>query len=141
MGERRLAAFFRFMRTYGSFFSDASAVVVACTVRYDAGRFGLDEQALEGKVEALGTLKLRHMLDHTVEKSVAMAVQNLLLKAYELGYGGCVMDAPLIIEEELRRMLDIPSDYQVVTVIPLGVPAHEPSPPQRRPVGEVLRYI
>jgi nitroreductase len=140
-GENRLAAFFRFMRAHGSFFADASAVIVACKVAYDIDRFGLDPQGLLARAEELGGCGLEAMLVRTVEKSVAMAVQNLLLKAYELGYGGCPMDAPLIIEEELYRMLSIPDGQEVVMVIPLGLPAHWPSSPRRKPLTDVMRYV
>ena len=140
-GEKRVAAFCRFMRTYGGFFGEASAVIVACTERYDISRFGLDEYALMAKVKELGGPSLEPMLIRTVEKSVAMAVQNLLLKAHELGYGSCVMDSPLVIEDELRQMLDIPKEQQLVMVIPLGIPVQEPKAPERMPVSEVTRYI
>ena len=140
-GEKRVAAFCRFMRTYGGFFGEASAVIVACTERYDISRFGLDEYALMAKVKELGGPSLEPILIRTVEKSVAMAVQNLLLKAHELGYGSCVMDSPLVIEDELRQMLDIPKEQQLVMVIPLGIPVQEPKAPERMPVSEVTRYI
>ncbi len=140
-GEKRVAAFCRFMRSYGGFFGEASAVIVACTERYDISRFGLDEYALMAKVQELGGPSLEPMLIRTVEKSVSMAVQNLLLKAHELGYGTCVMDSPLVIEDELRKMLDIPQEQQLVMVIPLGVPTQEPKAPERMAVNEVVRYI
>ena len=67
--------------------------------------------------------------------------QNLILKAHELGYGSCVMDAPLLVEDELRQMLDIPRNQRLITVIPLGLPAHLPRPPRRRGIAEVVRYV
>jgi len=140
-GEKRVAAFCRFMRSYGGFFGEAAAVIVAYTERYDISRFGLDEYTLLAKVKELGGPSLEAMLIRTVEKSVAMAVQNLLLKAHELGYGACVMDSPLVIEDELRQMLDIPEEQQLVMVIPLGVPAQKPKAPERMPVSEVRRYV
>lgn len=140
-GEKRVAAFCRFMRSHGGFFGEAPAVIVACTERYDLSPFGLDEYTVMAKVKELGGPSLEALLIHIVEKSVVMAVQNLLLKAHELGYGACVMDAPLVIEDELRQMLDIPEEQQLVMVIPLGVPAQKPRPPKRVPVSEVIRYI
>jgi len=140
-GEKRVAAFCRFMRTYGGFFGGASAVIIACTERYDISRFGLDEYTVMAKVKELGGPSLEAVLIRTVEKSVVMAVQNLLLKAHELGYGSVVMDSPLVIEDELRQMLDIPPEQQLVMVIPLGLPAQEPKAPERMPVSEVIRYV
>ncbi len=141
MGDRRLSMFFRFMRQYGGFFGDASVIIVACAEPYDLGRFGLEKAPTMVKATELGATAFRRVLNHTVLKSVAMAVQNLLLKAHELGYGSCVMDAPLLIEDELRRTLGIPEEQELVTVIPLGLPDHQPQPPRRRPVDEVVRYV
>ena len=141
IGEERLATFFRFLRQYGGFFGDASAVVVACGEPYDISRFGLDEQTVLVNTSGLGAPALDVMLRRTVEKSVVLAVQNLLLKAHELGYGSCVMDAPLIAETELHELLDIPRGQQLVMVIPLGVPVQAPQPPTRRPIGDVVRYV
>ena len=141
MGEGELVTFFRFMRSYGAFFGDAAALIVACMVRYDVSHFNLNECTLVTMIQELGVTALEDMLSRTAEKSVAMAVQNLLLKAHELGYGSCVMDAPLIIEKELRQMLDIPQEHQVVMAIPLGVAAHQPRPPARKPLSDIMRYI
>ena len=53
-GEKRVAAFCRFMRSHGGFFGDASAVMVACTKRYDLSPFDLDEYTAIDKVKELG---------------------------------------------------------------------------------------
>lgn len=140
MEEVKLATFFRFLRQYGGFFEDASAVIVACAEPYDLRRFGLDEGIVLAKTTNLGASSLGVMLRRTVEKSVVMAVQNLLLKTHELGYGSCAMDAPLIVEQDFRKLLGIPPEQQLVMVIPVGVPARMPQPPIRRSVAEVVRY-
>jgi nitroreductase len=76
-----------------------------------------------------------------VQKSVAMAVQNMLLKAHSMGYGSCVMDGPIAIEGTLREMLNIQDDLRLVMVIPMGVPASEEvAAPERLPVEKVMRY-
>jgi nitroreductase len=141
IGEDRLSRFFRFMSQYGGFFGHAAAVVVACGEPYEVKRFGLDEDALAASMSQLGVSALTDILRRTVEKSVALAVQNLLLKAHELGYGSCAMDAPLMIEAELRELLDIHQRYQLIMVIPLGVPARVPPAPARKPIEDVVRYV
>jgi nitroreductase len=141
IGEPGLRKFFHFMRQYGGFFGGAAAVVVACGEPYDVSRFGLDGDTLAASMSQLGVSGITDILRRTVEKSVALAVQNLLLKAHELGYGSCAMDAPLMIEAELRELLDIPQWQQLVMVVPLGVPARVPPAPARRPVEDVIRYV
>jgi nitroreductase len=141
MQQQDLARFFRFLRHYAGFFGDASAVFLACAEKYDLNRFGLDERTVLAKAEELGAPNFASMLWRTVEKSVAMSVQNLLLKAHELGYGTCVMDAPLIVERDLRHLLGIPPEHQLVMVIPVGVPAADPRQPGRKSVDQVVRYV
>jgi hypothetical protein len=45
-----------------------------------------------------------------VNESVAMAVQNLLLKTHELGYGAVVIDTPLAVGSQIKTLLDISAD-------------------------------
>lgn len=86
------------------------------------------------KMKELGSSSLGVMLTRTAEKSVAIAVQSLLRNAHELGYGTCVMDAPLVIEDEMHQMLDTPHEQQSAMMVPLGVAAQVSGPPKRRPV-------
>ena len=139
--DRRVAAFCRYVASYGGFFGQASAVILACTEPYDTTRFGCDERTLVARLMELAGVDLEGMMLRAVDKSVAMAVQNLILKAHELGYGTCVMDAPLVIEGELRQSVGIPEGQRLVMVIPVGVPAHRPRPPKRMPIDEVVRYV
>jgi len=58
-----------------------------------------------------------------------------------LGYGTCVMDAPIAIEGTVREMLDIEDDLELVLVIPMGVPeSTDVEAPERMPVSEVMRF-
>jgi nitroreductase len=49
-----------------------------------------------------------------------LALQNILLGATERGLGGCIIGS--VKREELRRILDIPAQYEILTVLALGVP-------------------
>ncbi len=142
-GEKRLAAFCRFLRSYGSFFAEAPVVVVACAKPYENPVLKMPMATVLEKVSELECLNvdLKPIVIDTVQKSVAMAVQNMLLKAHSMGYGTCVMDAPIAIGDTLRQMLDIDADLELVMVIPMGVPqSSDVEAPERLPVGEVIRY-
>lgn len=60
-----------------------------------------------------------------------IAAQTILLRAAELGLGGCMIGA--IRQEELRRTLALPERLKIRLVLALGVPAEtvrlEPLPP------------
>lgn len=56
-------------------------------------------------------------------QSSAMAGQNLLLMAHELGLGACWMCAPLFCPDVVQDALDLPEDWQAQGMITLGFAA------------------
>jgi nitroreductase len=142
-GEKRLAAFCRFLRSYGSFFTDAPLLIVACAKPYENPVLKMPMAAVVEKANQLEHMDvdMKPLVIDTVQKSVSMAVQNMLLKAHSLGYGTCAMDAPIAIEGTVRKMLDIEDDLNLVMFIPMGVPeSREVEAPERMPVAEVTKY-
>lgn len=72
--------------------------------------------------------------------SAAMAVQNLLLAAHCLGLGACVLTAPLLAGEVWRDLDDLPLGFGPTCIVAAGYPAHQPSPPRRKPIEKILTY-
>lgn len=68
-----------------------------------------------------------------------LAVQNLLLSAYEKGYGTLIMG--LYKENEIRKLFDIPESEAIVVVIAIGKPNISPEAPQRNPIDKVLKIF
>jgi nitroreductase len=66
------------------------------------------------------------------------AVMNILLAAETLGLGACWIGA--FDEEEVARLLQIPSEVRPVAIIPVGYPAESPSPPERLSVKRVVHF-
>lgn len=64
-------------------------------------------------------------------ESVSAAFQNLLLAAYAEGLGTCWMTGPLRREEELKQLLDVNEDLEIVALTPVGYPLEWPDPPVR----------
>lgn len=64
------------------------------------------------------------------------AVENLLLAAEALGLGACWIGA--FDEEEVSRLLQIPSDVCPVALVPVGHPLESPSAPERLPLERVV---
>src|SRR5262249_7546794 len=69
--------------------------------------------------------------------SIFPAVQNLLLAARALGLGSTLTTLHRGFEDELKRLLDVPSDVEVVAIVPLGYPADRFGPTRRKPVDAV----
>ncbi|HIF65586.1 MAG TPA: nitroreductase family protein, partial [Acidimicrobiia bacterium] len=66
------------------------------------------------------------------------AVQNLMLAARALGYGGVITGWHTYVEEELRSLLNIPEEVAIHATIPMGKPAGRHGPVRRRPLAEIV---
>jgi nitroreductase len=111
-------------------------------VPYTVPKFGLAADAAIAKIAASGGEQVAHIFSSTVDKSVAMAVQNLLLKAHAMGYGAVAIDTPLAVEDQIKSLLDIPADdpMRLIMLVALGRPAETPAPLPRYPLTEVARF-
>ncbi|HNU91957.1 MAG TPA: nitroreductase family protein [Spirochaetota bacterium] len=98
----------------------ASALIVACAITGVSGCY-------DGK--NLTRFNEWFMFD------LGMAVQNLCLKAHELGIGSVV--AGLLDHDRAKELLGLPADREVVACIPLGRPAvaGKEGPP-RKPLSQ-----
>lgn len=72
-------------------------------------------------------------------QDTAAAAENMLLRAAELGYGGCWVGA--FDEDACRDALSIPADETPVILLPLGVPEVEPPLRDRLPLENVVTFI
>ncbi|UCE19827.1 MAG: nitroreductase family protein [Gemmatimonadota bacterium] len=74
---------------------------------------------------------------HNIQ-GVSAACQNILLAATALDLGSLWMGGPLIVEEKIKTLLEIPQDVQLMAIIAIGYPAHEPLPPVRKPLSHFV---
>jgi len=68
-------------------------------------------------------------------QDVAMACQNLMLRATDLGLGTCFIGA--FDEEAVSKILGLPKEVRPLGLIPLGKPAESPRAPPRKPLNLV----
>lgn len=73
--------------------------------------------------------------------SVGAAVENLLLKAEEMGLGACWMNDPDVAAEEICTFLGTPENHRLMSVIPVGKPAYIPREKTMKPMDEILTII
>ena len=67
---------------------------------------------------------------------LAIAVDHMTLAAAEEGLGTCWIGA--FSQEKVRRLLEIPEQYKVLTVLPLGFPADKPKVKTRKRIDELV---
>lgn len=73
--------------------------------------------------------------------SIGAAVENLLLKAVEMGLGACWMNDPVVAEAEIKAELGVPDEYRLMSAIPVGKPAYTPREKPMKPMDEILKII
>ncbi|MGQ9478716.1 MAG: nitroreductase family protein [Thermoproteota archaeon] len=71
---------------------------------------------------------------------IAIALQNLVLAAWEQGLGTCWIGV-FHDEEEIKKVLGIPKEARIVAMVAVGYPAEEKGPvTDRKPIEEIIRY-
>ena len=68
----------------------------------------------------------------------AMAAENIMLKAADLGLGTCAIKS--YNDAAVRKLLKLPEDYRIELLISLGYPEGEPRPRRLRPMEEILHF-
>ena len=69
---------------------------------------------------------------------LAIAVDHMTLIAVDEGLGTCWIGA--FSQEEVRQILNIPKQYKVVALLPLGFPADSPGAKSRKSLEEIVSY-
>ena len=101
------------MQTYVDNFASVPALILPCLVRYR------EPTPMEGA-------------------SLYPAVQNLLLAARALGYGGVITGFHGSAENELKELLNIPDEVFIGCTVTLGKPQGNHGPVRRRPMHELV---
>lgn len=101
------------MAHYVDHFEQCPALVLPCLVRYR------EPTMFEGA-------------------SIYPAVQNLLLAARALGYGGVLTGFHGAVYQELVELLDVPENVLIAATVTLGRPLGNHGPVRRRPLSELV---
>lgn len=73
--------------------------------------------------------------------SAAMAAQNLMLAAQAAGLGSCCLTGPLAADAALRNLLGLNARQELVCMITVGYPTKKSTPPSRKALTAVRRYL
>ena len=69
--------------------------------------------------------------------SIYPFVWNVLLGARQAGFGGTITTIAVAREPEVQALLDIPEEFAVAAIVPLGRPVKQLTKLRRRRVGEI----
>ena len=101
------------MNSYVENFDSVPCLVLPCLVRYR------EPSSMEGA-------------------SIYPAMQNLLLGARALGYGGVITGFHGPVDQELKSLLAIPDEVFISCTVTLGKPEGSHGPVRRRPLSELV---
>ena len=73
-------------------------------------------------------------------QSTSAAVAYLMLVLHQMGLGSLWMAGPMQAKADIEKILEIPAGMDVVTLVPVGYPAENPTK-DRKPVSEVCKVI
>lgn len=76
-------------------------------------------------------------------QGIGAAIENFLLAAANMGYGGCYMTGPAHAKTEIEKIIGFDKpEYSLMAMIAVGVPADEtPRQPKRKPIEDVVTFI
>jgi nitroreductase len=75
----------------------------------------------------------------TEEHSVAAAIQNICLRAYDLGLGSLWIGDVYYAYEETRRFFD--KNWMLSGAVALEYPAYKGNPPKKKPLDELMEFL
>ena len=73
-------------------------------------------------------------------QSTSAAIAYLMLVLHQMGLGSLWMAGPMHAKADIEKILKIPAGMDVVTLVPVGYPAENPTK-DRKPVSEVCQII
>jgi len=124
----------RGMKAYSTFFVKAPLVFVVLVKPYHS----MVDELSKLKGGSKGEIEFWH--PRLEIQSVAAAVENMLLAAADKGYGACWMGGPLIAASALKEILKIEDPWQLMALVPLGIPDQEARPKVTKKIEEVLEF-
>lgn len=73
-------------------------------------------------------------------QAIGACIQNMLLEAHSLGLGGVWLGEILKSSEQIREILGLAEDLELMAVIALGYPAESPTNVTRRELNSLIVY-
>ena len=93
------------------------------------------KNALMDRVDTAVAAEMQERIPTTL-LNVAIATEHIVLEAVELGLGSCWVR--LFDENQVKQVLNLPENFCVVALLPVGVPDEEPNARPRLPLPSIV---
>ena len=137
--ENKKERFARYLKFQTSFRGAPVVILVY------AGQYNLMEYDLLKEMNSRDSIEIIERIEYASPgiQSVAAAIENLLLAAANLGYGGCWITSCNFANLEIEKLIKLNKDkYSLIATIALGVPGNDIiARPSRKQLEEVFTLI
>ncbi len=120
---------------FSSFFMDAPVLIAVEMCPYQT----VIEELLKGR--ELNLDDVNRLRNYPNIQSIGAAVENLILSAFDLGYGACWLSGLLIARNELEELLKIKSPNTLAACVAIGNPREFLSQREKKPLEEFFKVI
>lgn len=120
---------------FSSFFMDAPLLIAVEMSPYET----VIEELLKGR--ELNPDDVNRLRSYPNIQSIGAAVQNLILSAFDLGYGACWLSGLLIARNELEDLLEIKSPNMLAACVAVGKPRENITQRDKKPFEKIFRLV
>lgn len=127
-------------RKTSDFFRGAPAIIVVLMGKY----ISIADQILQARGESdpvAREIRSYRQLGNSSLQSVAAAITYLCLILHYFGLATTWMAGPQQAKKEIERLLNVPSNWDFVDLLPVGYPAENPRVQPRKPIAEVVEFF
>lgn len=117
---------------YSTFFTGAPALIAVVLKEY---------KSVMEKGTSVSHDEINRMRNYPDIQSTGACIQNLLLSAVDLGYGGCWLSGPLIAKQEIEEKLNIEAPSQLLSFVAIGKPSKDFKPKPKEDLGKKMRVM
>jgi len=126
--QRATARLFDHVRSFG----EAPALLLAATRTYPGF---LDDALMATGLAKEAADSLR---GHPYAMSLGASIENLLLAATDMGYGGCWLTAPQVAAANIEEEVGIKAPWRLGAVVSVGKPAQEANQASKKSLDEIF---
>jgi nitroreductase len=122
------------------FFRNAPSIIAVATSPYKSplDQILADRKKTDPKVQEMSRWR---SVANTRIQSVSSAIAYLLLVLHQMGLGAVWMTGPMQAKGDIEKIVNVPEGMDLVALIPVGYPAENPAPRERKPVKDVTHVI
>ena len=117
---------------FSTFFRDAPALIAVAMQSYQT----VWEQGVTVDHDTINAIR-----NYPDIQSLGACIENLLLAAVDMNYGGCWLSAPMVAKDEMETILQVKKPYQLAAFVAIGKPASTPRPHSRKSLETIFELF